>query len=325
MARVSNHLPNEDETDNRDYQARSPRDISFHGWRDIAKRVGQQLGADHISIIAAGVAFNVFLAIFPLLIAAVSVYGLVVDPPTLQSHLNTLTGILPASAEPVISGRLHSLIQTSERALSWGLALSVLTTLWAANRGTKALFEGINLAYNAQQTRGFILNNAITLLFTLGGLIFGGISLALLIGVPAAADALPLPQFVIILIKLAVWPLLFLLLIIALGLVYKVAPVRHSPQLKWVSVGSLVAAVIWLAASGLLSFFVANFGNYDETYGSLAAVVVLMLWLMLSSYVALLGAEINSELELQTAEDTTSGEERPMGEREAYHADHVVE
>lgn len=307
-----------------DYRARSPSGISFTGWRQILKRVGKQIGSDHVSIIAAGVAFNVFLAVFPLLIAAISVYGLVVDSATLENHLNTLAGILPSSAEELITGRMQALIQNSSQALTWGLAISLLTTLWAANRGTKALFEGINIAYNAEQNRGFIRKNALTLLFTLGGLIFGGICLALLIGVPAAADALPLPDVVVTIIKLAVWPLLFFLVIVALGLVYKVAPVRHSPQLKWVSPGSLIAAVIWLAGSALFSIFVANFGNYDKTYGSLAAVVVLMLWLMLTSYLGLLGAEINSQVELQTAEDSTSGEEKPMGKREAYHADNVA-
>lgn len=324
MARVTSYVPEHEDMDNRDYRAHSPKDISFQGWRSILKRVGQQLGDDHISIIAAGVAFNIFLAIFPLIIAAVSVYGLVVDSATLENHLNTLTGVLPESAQQLISNRLQALIQNSDQALSWGLIISLLTTLWAANRGTKALFEGINIAYDAQQTRGFIRKNAVTLLFTAGGLIFGGLALALLVVVPAAADALPLPDIAVTVLKLAVWPLLFFLIIMALGLVYKVAPVRSSPQLRWVTVGSLVAAVIWLIGSGLFSYFVANFGNYDKTYGSVAAVVVLMLWLMLSSYVGLLGAEINSEIELQTAQDTTSGEEKPMGEREAYHADHVV-
>lgn len=318
------HTANYSDHHQHDYRARSPKDISFSGWREILKRVGKQLGSDHVSIIAAGVAFNVFLAVFPLLIAAISVYGLVVDAATLESHLNTLAGILPSSAEQLITSRMQSLIQSSGQALTWGLAISLLTTLWAANRGTKALFEGINIAYNVEQTRGFIRKNAVTLLFTIGGLIFGGICLALLIGVPAAADALPLPNAIITVIKLAVWPLLFFLVIVALGLVYKVAPVRRNPQLKWVSPGSLVAAVIWLAGSALFSLFVANFGNYDKTYGSLAAVVVLMLWLMLTSYVGLLGAELNSEVELQTAEDTTTGDEMPLGEREAYHADNVA-
>lgn len=321
MARVISHLPDHD-TDNRDFAARKPSDISVHGWWSVAKRVFQQLGSDHVTIIAAGVAFNVFLAVFPAIIAAVSVYGLVIEPTTLQSHLDTLASVLPSSAEQLLSNRLQALTQNSSQTLSWGLGLSVLLTLWAANRGTKALFEGVNIAYNAQRRRGFFLNNAVTLLFTLGGLVVGGLCLALLIGVPVVAGALP--GFLSVLVQLAVWPLLFLIVIVALGMVYKYAPVRHNPQMRWVTVGSLTAAIIWLAGSGLFSWFVSNFANYDKTYGSLAAVVVLMLWLLLTSYVVLLGAEINSELELQTARDTTVGEEEPMGKRDAYHADHVV-
>lgn len=325
MAKVVGHAPNDrDSNTNGDIYAKSPGDISFSGWRKILFRVKDQLGSDHVSIIASGVAFNVFLAIFPLAIAAVTVYSLVIDPTTLQNHLNTLASILPSGAQELIKSRLQSLTQSSSQTLGWGLAASLLLTLWAANRGTKALFEGVNIAYNSQRSRGFIRNNLVTLLFTVGGLVFGGLCLAILIGVPAAADALPFPDLLISVIKFAVWPLLFILIILGLGVIYKVAPVRSRPQARWVTVGSLVAAIIWLVGSALFSYFVANFGNYDKTYGSVAAVAVLMLWLFLTSFVVLLGAEINTEVELQTAQDTTVGEEKPMGERDAYHADHVV-
>lgn len=326
MPRASTYMPpHYAGTRNRDVSARSPTEISGKGWFAILKRVVKQIGLDHISIIAAGVAFNVFLAVFPLVIAAVSVYGLIIEPATLEQHLNTMASVLPEGARELITRQLHSLIQTSSQALSWGLIVSLAVSLWAANRGTKALFEGINIAYNSDETRNFIVNNSITLLFTIGGLVFGGITLALLIGIPAAADSLPLPQLLIQIIKFAVWPILFVMIIVALGLAYKIAPVRRQPRAKWVTVGSLVAATIWILASLGFSFFVANFATYDKTYGSLAAVVVLMLWLFISCFVVLLGAEINSEMELQTAEDTTVGEDRPMGQREAYHADHVAD
>lgn len=325
MARASTYMPQHYAGGrNRDRTARSPTQISAKGWLSIAKRVVKQIGFDHISIIAAGVAFNVFLAIFPLAIAAVSVYGLIIDPTTLEQHLNTIASVLPEGARDLIITRMHALIQTSDQALGWGLIVSLGVSLWAANRGTKALFEGINIAYNSEHTRNFILNNLITLLFTVGGLLFGGLTLVLLIGIPAAADSLPVSPIIIQVVKFAVWPILFLMIIVALGLAYKVAPVRRQPRAKWVTVGSLVAACIWIAVSLGFSFFVANFANYDKTYGSLAAVVVLMLWLFFSSFVVLLGAEINSEMELQTAEDTTVGKDRPMGEREAWHADHVA-
>lgn len=327
MARASGYMPHHYDADEkrRDRQARSPTQISSRGWFAIGKRVVKQIGFDHVSIISAGVAFNVFLAIFPLAIAAVSIYGLVIDPETLQQHLNTMASVLPEGARELIGKQTQSLIQTSSHTLGWGLIVSLAVSLWAANRGTKALFEGINIAYNSHETRNFILNNLITLLFTVGGLIFGGITLALLIGIPAAADSLPLPQLLIQVIKFAVWPILFVMIIVALGLAYKVAPVRRQPRIRWVTVGSIVAAIIWIAASLVFSFFVANFSSYDKTYGSLAAVVVLLLWLFISSFVVMLGAEINSEAELQTGEDSTVGEDRPMGQREAYHADHVAD
>lgn len=309
---------------NPDADATSPRAISWRGWKAIFKRVGMQMKEDHISIIGAGVAFNAFLAIFPLIIAAVSLYGLLVDPATLQQHIQSLTGVMPQAADDLVTERLRNLNQTGTETLSWGLALSILLSLWAANRGTKAMFEGVNIAYDSEESRGFFRKNAITLLFTLGGLLFGGVCLLLIAGVPAVADGASLPPFAAAALQIAVWPVLFFLLIIALGLVYKVAPVRANPKVKWISVGSAIAAIIWLAGSGAFSYFVANFGNYDKTYGSVAAVVILMLWLYLTSFVVLLGAEINSEVELQTAMDTTTGEPKPMGRRGAYHADHVA-
>lgn len=324
MGIVLDHRPKYATSGNQDIDARKPSDISFKGWRAILVRSFKQIQHDHTTIVAAGVAFNSFLSLFPLVIATFSFYGLVVDTATLQQHINSLTAILPPGADELLANRLQDLTQTSEQTLGWGLALGLIVSLWAANRGTRALFEGINIAYNQQNGRNFLWNNVLTFIVTIGALILGGICLLLIAVVPAIVDQLGLLPIVAGALKFTVWPLLFALLIVALGVIYKIAPARSSPQIRWVSVGSLVAAVLWLIGSGLFSFFVANFSNYEETYGSVAAVVVMMLWLFLTSFVVLLGAEINSEMELQTAEDTTIGKERPMGQRNAYHADHVA-
>jgi membrane protein len=310
--------------DNRGRQAESPREIPKGGWKDVLLRVKDQLTTDHIDIVAAGVAFYFFLALFPALAAVVSIYGLVTDPGQVEQHMAQLTSLLPQETHQMISERLHSIAQQSGKALGWGVIFSILISLWSANSGTKSLFEGINIAYNEENERGFIKQNALTLLFTIGAMIVGIISAGLVVGFPAMVGKLGLPEVLQTIISWGRWPLLGVIVMFALALIYKVAPSRNNPKFKWVSWGAVISTVLWLLGSWLFSLYVTNFGNYNETYGSVAAVIILMLWFNLTSYIILLGAEINSELELQTAKDTTIGKAKPMGDRQAYHADHVA-
>ena len=308
----------------RGYRAESPREIPKSGWKDVFIRVKNQLQTDNIDIVSAGVAFYFFLALFPALAALVSIYGLVMEPAQVEQQMDQLTAVLPEQAHQMLSERLHSIANQSSGTLGWGVALSILLSLWSANKGTKSLFEGINIAYDERDERGFLKQNGLTLLFTLGGMILAILCLALIVAFPALVGNLGLPDTVTTIIDWARWPVLGLILIGALALIYKYAPDRDNPKFKWVSWGSVIAAVLWIAGSLLFSWYVKNFGNYNETYGSVAAVIILMLWFNLTSFVVLLGAEINSELEHQTAKDTTVGESRPLGERNAYHADHVA-
>lgn len=309
----------------RGQQAEKPREIPKPGWKDVFKRVKTELTEDNIDIVSAGVAFYFFLAIFPALVAIISIYGLVNDPAQVEQQLAAITDILPQQAHQMLEERLKKIAGQSSGTLGWGAAISILISLWSANKGTKSLFEGVNIAYNERDERGFIKQNGLTLLFTLGGIIIGILSLAIVAAFPALVGNLGLPETMQTVISWARWPLLALIVVFSLALVYKYAPDRSNPQFKWVSWGSLIATVLWIAGSLLFSWYVKNFGNYQETYGSVAAVIILMLWFNLTSFVILLGAEINSELEHQTAKDTTVGKPKPMGERNAYFADHVAQ
>lgn len=301
--------------------AQWPHQIPKAGWLDIGKRSFHEMKADNVQIVAAGVAFYFFLAVFPSIIAAISVYSLVLDPSQIQNQISKLSLILPEQAFGMIKDFLEPVIIKSEKEIGWGLIISVLVSFWSANKGTSALFQGVNIAYDENDTRGIIKKNLLTLLFTLGGVVVGLISLMIVIFFPLLIEKLGLAPQVEHMLTWIRWVLLGIILVLSLSMVYKFAPNRRSPKLRWVSLGALIGTIFWLAGSMLFSWYVSNFGSYDDLYGSFAAVIILMLWLFLTAFIVLMGAEINSEMEHQTRHDTTIGIERPMGKRNAHHAD----
>lgn len=308
------------------HSAQKPSHLTWQGWKQIGKRVYNQLTLDHISIVSAGVAFYFILALFPTFIAAITIYGLVMEPAQIQQQISEVAHILPEQSSQMISNILEGIADKSGKALGWGLVLSLLFSLWSAQKGTKAVFEGINIAYDEIDERGIFKSNGLTLLFTLGGIVVGIISIALVVVFPAIVDSINLPAYGVETIILWLrWPALALIVMGVLAVTYKIAPDRRNPQFNWVSWGAVIATFLWLAGSGLFSFYISNFGNYDKMYGSFSAVIVLMLWFFITAYAILLGAEINSEMEHQVRIDTTIGKERPMGERNAYHADHLAD
>jgi membrane protein len=310
---------------NRGRHARSPGEIPARGWFDVFKRVSKQISADNVGITAAGIAFYAFLAIFPTIAAVIAIYGLITDPQTAQQQMSGLANVLPKEAAQLLQGQLSQIARGSSSALSWGLVLSILLSLWSANKGTRALFQGINIAYNEEDNRGFLKGNAITLLFTIMGILLAIISMVLVIALPALTGQLGLSRMMQTAIAVIRWVLLAAVLMAALAVLYRFAPDRENPRWRWVSWGSVIATVLWLAGSWGFSYYVNNFGNFNATYGSLAAVVILLLWFNLSSFILLLGAEINSELERQTMSDTTTGKSQPMGHRGASDADNLGE
>ncbi|WP_373055574.1 YihY/virulence factor BrkB family protein [Zunongwangia sp. H14] len=309
---------------NRGHNAEAPKEIPSKGWKDIGKRVVSQISADHVQVVSAGVAFYFFLALFPTIIAAITIYSLIIEPAQIQEQLSALSKMLPAQAYNIIESIIDPVLAKSDQTLGWGLFFSILVTLWSANKGTSALFEGINIAYDEEDQRGFIKKTAITLLFTLGMVVLGLLSLLIVIFFPVIVEDLGLSPLLATVLMWGRWLFLAFGLVFALGITYKIAPHRDNPRFKWVSWGAVIACLLWIVGSVLFSWYVNNFGSYGDVYGSFAAVVILLMWLFLTSFIVLLGAEINSEMEHQTKKDTTIGEREPMGERGAYHADRVA-
>ncbi|RJQ69416.1 MAG: YihY/virulence factor BrkB family protein [Desulfobacteraceae bacterium] len=310
-------------TDDRGREAEKPSQMPSRAWKDIAVRVKQEQSRDNLSIVAAGVAFYFILAMPPAIASAVSIYGLIADPQQVSQQLNALSGIIPAEAAAVIKGQLNRLVQQSSEALGLGMLLGLLLALWSANKGTKALITSLNIVYEEEEKRGFIRLNLWSLMLTVLGIVAVLVALSLLVALPALIGKIGLSAFLKGLLVYARWPLLALLLVIGLAFIYRLAPDRDQPQWRWVSWGSVLATVLWIIGSVLFSYYVSNFGDYNKTYGSMGAVIILMLWFFLSSYVILLGGEINAEMEHQTSKDTTKGKPQPMGQRRAYVADTV--
>jgi membrane protein len=305
--------------------AERPTQIPARGWWQVTRRAFRESSSDHVPMLAGGVAFFAFLAIFPALIAAITLYGLVAEPEQVAQQVRDLTAGLPQETRPLLADQLTAITAGSGGALGIGLLVSLVAALWSASSGVANLMQAINIAYDEDETRGFVKLRGTALALTIGAVVFVLLTLALVAVVPPALDALQLGPVATVLAQVVRWLLLVLLVAVALAVVYRVAPDRSSPQFRWVSVGAVVATVLWIIGSVAFSLYIDNFGSYNKTYGALAGVVVLLLWLYLTSYIVLLGAEINAESERQTRHDTTHGPDRPIGAREAAAADEVAE
>jgi membrane protein len=302
-------------------EAEKPTEIPPTGWWQVTKRAWREAKADQVPLLAAGVAFYSFLAIFPAMIAAVMLYGLVRDPEDVQRQVDQLSDALPSDAASLLTTQLEAITSTSSRSLGLGLLISLVLALWSASGGVGNIMSAVNFAYDEEETRGLVKRKLLSLVLTLGAIVFVVVAIALVAVTPALLDSLvdagPLRWG----LETLRWVGLLVAMSAALAILYRVAPDREAPQLRWVSVGAVVATVVWLLASLGFSLYVDNFGSYNKTYGALAGVVVLLLWLWITMYVVLLGAEINAEAEQQTAKDTTVGPPKPLGERGAVKAD----
>lgn len=304
-------------------EARNPEDIPARGWKDILWRLKDQVRKDRLSIIAAGVAFYALLAVFPALITLVAVYGLAFDATAVEQQVGAVSGVLPEQAAGILMSQLHDLTSTSSAALSAGAIGGLLVAFWSASTGMRMLMEALNVAYKEEEKRGFFRFYGTALLLTLAALVGTVIAMTLVLALPVALRLLGLAEAMKWLIAIAAWPVLIVMMMLGLAILYRYGPSRREPRWRWVSWGAAVATVLWVAGSLLFSFYVTKFGSYNETYGSVGAIVILLMWFLLSSYAVLIGAELNSEMERQTRRDTTSGREKPLGRRGAYAADTV--
>lgn len=301
--------------------AETPTKIPPPGWRSILKRTLKEINLDGVDLMAAGVAFYIMLAIAPALATAVSIFGLVADPADVQSHISDLSRVMPGEAGDVVLHQMKEVAREDETSLGIGFAVALLVTLWSATKGTKAIITAINTAYDEEERRGFLRLNAIAMGLTFGVIMFLGLQVGLVAAIPALLGALGLGTVAETLINVLRWPLIAGMVLLGLGVLYRYAPCRAKPRWRWVTWGSGIATALWLAASAGFSFYVSKWGSYDETYGSLAAVAILLMWLYIGAFVVILGAELNAEMEHQTAVDTTAGPPKPMGGRGAYVAD----
>lgn len=303
------------------HRATSPSDIGSSGWKDVAKRTLAEVKADNVPMMAAAVAFAGLLALFPGVIAAMSIYGLVTDPAAAADAATELTAALPADAASLITDQMQSVADSESSALGIALLISVLGALWSASGGMGMLIKALNNAYDEDEDRGFVEVRGLAIAMTLGAIVFFAVSITLIAVVPAVIDGIGLGVVGTVAAQIARWLLLAGLVALALAVLYRCAPDREDAKWRWISPGAVLASVLWLLGSAAFSLFVSNFGSYNETYGAIAGVIVLMLWLQISALVVLLGAELNAETERQTVRDTTTGAPRPMGTRGAAPAD----
>ncbi|MDB5485895.1 MAG: YihY/virulence factor BrkB family protein [Tardiphaga sp.] len=300
-----------------------PLQIPRRGWRDIFWRFYQRTGEDRLLAIAAGVVFYGLLAVFPTITALVSLYGLFADPKTIGDNLQSLALMLPEGSFQIVQDQIGRVLSKGNAALGTTFLFGLALALWSANAGVKAVIDALNVVYGETEKRGFFKLNALSLLFTISGIAALLLMVGAVVALPIVLNNIWITEEGKALVKLARWPILLLLLLVALGLLYRFGPSRLGARWEWLSVGTLVAALLWIAGSSLLSWYLSNFGNYDATYGSLGAAIGLMMWMWMSAIIVLCGAELNSEIEHQTAVDSTVGPRKPIGSRGAAMADTV--
>lgn len=301
--------------------ALSPARIPLAGWRQILIRVYQSLSRDYIMVVAAGVAFWAALALFPGVAAIISTYGLLADPAAARVQLENFAALMPPQARQILFDQVDAIVGRSAKALSLGAAVSLFLTIWSAKKGVMAMMVAINIAYGENERRGLVRLHLTGLTLTAAVVLFMVLTLVLVAGVPIVLGLLPLAELTAKGWLLVRWPLLAVIAMVAIALFYRHAPSRRQARMRWVTWGAAVATLLWLAASGGLSLYVRSFGAFNETYGTLGAVVVLLTWLFLSAFAVLTGAVINAEIEHQTNRNSTVGRWRPMGKRGAQVAD----
>jgi membrane protein len=301
-----------------------PSQIPTGGWKQILQRSWRETLEDNIPLLAAGVAFFAFLALFPGLIAGMTLYGLVADPTQVQEQVASLSEALPDETAELLQDQAREVTTRSDEALGVGLLVSLLIALLSASGGVANLIKAVNIAYDERETRSFLARRATALLLTVCAVVFLIVAVGVITVVPVVMNALGLDAAGRLLVQVLRWGGLVAFVLVALAVVYRYAPDRNNAKVRWIGLGSVVATALWALGSAVFSLYVGTFGTYGTTYGALAGVVVLLLWLFLTAFTVLLGAEINSEMEHQTAKDTTQGPPQPMGQRGAVKADTVA-
>lgn len=267
------------------------------GWWATARRVKADVSERNLSMVAAGAAFFGLLALFPALAAAVALYGLFTDPGAVGRHLDLVAGFVPEEGRMILEQRLARIAATTDTSLGLSAAGALLVALWSSAKGVKSLMTALAIVYDEQERRGFLRLNATALLLTLAMLIVVPLSLAVVAVLPALIELLPLPEVAATAARWLRWPLIGAVAAGAIALLYRYAPPHDDRHRHGHWAGAIVATLLWLVGSALFSWYVSSFGSYNETYGSVAAVAVLMMWFWLSAFAVLIGGEVNAALD----------------------------
>jgi membrane protein len=303
----------------------NPLQIPWTGWKDILWRTYVRTGEDRLLATAAGVVFFGLLAVFPAITALVSCYGLFANPSTIGDNLQTLSLMLPEGSFQIVQDQIGRVLMKGNTALGATFLFGLGLAVWSANAGVKAVIDALNVVYEEREKRSFVRLNLLSLAFTCAGIAALLLMVSAVVAAPLLLDHVGLAPESRIIISIARWPLLLLILLAALAVLYRFGPSRRPARWQWLGVGTLAAALLWIAGSSLLSWYLSNFANYSATYGSLGAAIGLMMWMWMSAIIVLCGAELNSEIEHQTALDTTVGRPKPLGARGAVMADTLGE
>ncbi|ARE40535.1 Ribonuclease BN [Rhodovulum sp. P5] len=303
------------------HSARVPAAVPAKGWKDILLRVWKKTGDDHMGLISAGIAFYGLLALFPAITALVAIGGLVLDPEQITAQIDELSAMLPDSAAQIVAGQAADVAGSASAGLGFAAIFGVLLALYSASKGVASLIEGLNLAYDETEARGIILQTVLKFSLTavlIVGVVVGLSATVILPGLLGVIDLGPVTEW---LIRSVRWAILLGMTVLGIGVLYRFGPSRRAAEWRWLTPGAVVACALWLAASVGFAYYTDNFASYNESFGALSGVIVLLTWMWMSAYVLLLGAVINAEAELQTRHDTTIGPDAPMGERGAVKAD----
>ncbi len=300
--------------------AESPTDIPKRGWRDVVLRVKERISKDNVSIVAAGTAFYLLLGLVPGLAAVISIYGLIANPADVTAQFDALARVIPGDVRTLLEGQMTRLAGQHQTA---GIAalVSIVLALWGCGAAMKTVMNALNIIYHEEEKRGYVRLTLAALGLTLAFVLTVVVVVAIIVGLPALLQHLGLGNTARTALQILRWPFLLLVGLCGLAVLYRYGPSREKPRWEWVSPGAVSATVLWVIVSALFGFYAGHFGSYNKTYGSLGAIIVLMMWLYLSAFALLVGADINAEAEHQTARDTTTGPPEPRGRRGAYVAD----
>ena len=311
--------------DPKGHQATTPWEMPRAAWKDIAARTYKRTWDDNVGLVAAGVAFYSFFALLSLLGLIVLVYGFVADPVTVIDHIRSLTGVLPSDVAFIIGDQLMNAVKASEKAKGLGILLAFLVATYGGTNGAASVITALNIAYEEKERRSLLRFYLLAVSMTLTALVVALGAIAATAALAYLQHLVPhMPGTFVIVGKI----LGYLVLVgVAAGVaasLYRFGPSREDAKWKWITPGSLFASLTWLALTWVFGIYVGRFTDYHASYGSLGAVVALLTWMYLSAYAFIFGAELNSEIEHQTANDSTTGSPAPLGDRGAWAADNVA-